>query len=278
MADKKLTTVYQTDDYDKFKFIDGNRPISHAKKIIESIKDIGVLWQPVLVNERFEIIDGQGRFFAMKTLKKPIIYIMQRGLSIKEVRYLNQNATIWVTKDYIHSYAVGNDAKESYKNFEEVKKQFPEFHENIIMKAASERGLSTDRGKVLKTGNYNGMNFDAMNRAIKRLSKLREIANGIGEIKFKNNVYSAIIFCEYIAEVDAEFSIDQLADSLKKNLNLVDAARNMSIAIHNLNYVYNYKRTEKNRYNIIRKYEDTIAEIRAYAGLNTIENMRSKAK
>lgn len=58
MGDKKITTVYQSDDYSKFRLIDGNRPIDHAKKIIESIKEIGMLWQPILVNERFEIIDG----------------------------------------------------------------------------------------------------------------------------------------------------------------------------------------------------------------------------
>ena len=94
MADKKVAVIYETDNYDKFKIIDGNRPIEHAKKIVESIKEIGMLWQPVLVNERFEIIDGQGRYLASKTLGKKILYVVQPGLTIKHARCLNENSTI----------------------------------------------------------------------------------------------------------------------------------------------------------------------------------------
>ena len=120
MTDKKVAIIYETDNYDKFKIIDGNRPIEHAKKIIESIKEIGMLWQPVLVNERFEIIDGQGRYLASKTLGRKILYVVQPGLTIKHARCLNENSTIWKIKDYIHSYAVGSDSKAEFTNFEAV--------------------------------------------------------------------------------------------------------------------------------------------------------------
>lgn len=271
MADKKVTTVYQTDDYKKFKIIDGNRPIDHAKKIIESIKEIGMLWQPILVNERFEIVDGQGRFLAMKTLKLPIIYIKQDGLTIREVRYLNKNATNWKVDDYIHSYAVGDDAKDSYRNLEVVKQQFPEFSQNTVMKAASKYGLNTYRSNVIKDGTYDEMDFVSMNNAIRRLTKLREVAQILPhDYKFKSVLLHGVIFCEYIAETDANFSIDQLIDAIKKNYRYVEPARNISLAISNLNYMYNYKRSEKNRYNIVRKYEDVLAEIRSTSGTNTL--------
>lgn len=262
MGDKKITTVYQSDDYSKFKLIDGNRPIDHAKKIIESIKEIGMLWQPILVNERFEIIDGQGRFLAMKTLKLPIIYIRQDGLTIKEVRYLNKNATNWKVGDYIHSYAVGTDARDSFVNLEVVKKQFPEFSHNIIMRAASEKGIRTNSSGDLKDGSYEGMYFAQMNLAIKRLTKLREIAAYIPtNIRFRTALLNAILFCEYLSEIDANFSIEQLADAIKKNINIVPPARNLRDAIENVDYMYNYKRLNKNRYEILRKYEDIKKEM-----------------
>ena len=277
MGDKKITTVYQSDDYSKFKLIEGNRPIDHAKKIIESIKEIGMLWQPILVNERFEIIDGQGRFLAMKTLKLPIIYIRQDGLTIKEVRYLNKNATNWKVDDYIHSYATGDDARDAYRNLEVVMRQFPEFSQSTIMKAASRYGLNSYHSNAIKSGAYDEMDFTSMNNAIRRLTKLREISNLLpGDYKFKSVLLHGVIFCEYIAEVDANFSIDQLVDSIKKNHKLVEPARNVSLAISNLNYMYNYKRSDKNRYNITRKYEDVISEIRAEAGIRNLKAMRSK--
>ena len=277
MGDKKITSVYQTDDYSKFKLIDGNRPIDHAKKIIESIKEIGMLWQPILVNERFEIIDGQGRFLAMKTLKLPIIYIRQDGLTIKEVRYLNKNATNWKVDDYIHSYATGDDARDAYRNLEVVMRQFPEFSQSTIMKAASKYGLNRYRSDAVKDGTYDEMDFTSMNNAIRRLTKLREISNLLpADYKFKSVLLHGVIFCEYVAEVDANFSIDQLVDSIKKNYKLVEPARNVSLAISNLNYMYNYKRVEKNRYNITRKYEDVLSELRAEAGIKNLKAMRRR--
>lgn len=277
MADKKVTTVYQTDDYGKFKIIDGNRPIDHAKKIIESIKEIGMLWQPILVNERFEIVDGQGRFLAMKTLKLPVIYIKQDGLTIREVRYLNKNATNWKVEDYIHSYATGDDARDAYRNLEVVRRQFPEFSQNTIMKAASKYGLNTYRSNIVKDGTYDEMDFDSMNNAIRRLTKLREVSHVLpDDYKFKSVLLHGVIFCEYIAETDANFSIDQLVDSIKKNYRYVEPARNVSLAISNLNYMYNYKRSEKNRYNIVRKYEDVLYEVRAKSGIKNLKTMREK--
>ncbi len=262
MGDKKIAYVYQTSDYNKFHLIDGNRPIDHAKKIIESIKEIGMLWQPILVNERFEIIDGQGRFLAMKTLGIPVIYIIQNGLDITHVRYLNKNATNWKINDYIHSYATGADSKESFVNLEVVKKQFPEFSQNTIMRAASAKGLSAQGSTDLRNGTYDGMDFAQMNVAIRRLTKLREIATFIPQnLRFRTSLLNAIIFCEYISEVDANFSIDQLTDAIKKNLGIVPLARNLRDAIENVDYMYNYKRLGKNRYDIIRKYEDVKREI-----------------
>lgn len=275
MADKKVTTVYQTDDYSKFKLIDGNRPIEHAKKIIESIKEIGMLYQPVLVNERFEIIDGQGRFLAMKTLGLPIIYIRQDGLTINEVRYLNQNATVWKVRDYVHSYAVGSDSKPSYTNLEVVRKQFPEFAEKIIMKAAGDYGLATNQTSALKDGTYDGMDFEHMNVAIRRLTVLRRFDSIIpGNVLSRTNILFAIIFCIYISEVDANFSILQLEDAVKKNIGSVSVSKSLKDAIHNVNFMYNWKRTGKNRYNIERKYEDISFEIRSKTGKKNVSALR----
>lgn len=262
MADKKITTVYQTDDYSKFRMIDGNRPIAHAKKIIESIKEIGMLWQPILVNERFEVIDGQGRFLAMKTLGLPIIYIRQDGLTIKEVRYLNQNATVWKVNDYIHSYAVGADSKSEFTNFEVVQKQFPEFNIKLIVKAAGDIGLGSTNFDSLKDGTYDKMDLDHMNIAIRRLTKLRKFDTIIPKkYSYRNVLLGAIIFCLYVSEVDANFSVSQLEDAISKNLDLVSPSPNLVDAIANIDYMYNYKRVGKNRYAIKRKYEDSYTEI-----------------
>lgn len=97
-----------------------------------------------------------------------------------------------------------------------------------------------------------------MNLAIRRLTKLRKFNTIIPKkYAYRNVLLGAIVFCIYVSEIDANFSISQLEDAVSKNLDLVSSSPNLSDAIDNLDYMYNYKRTGKNRYAIKRKYEDS---------------------
>lgn len=44
MGDKKITSVYETQEYDRFKIIDGNRELDHVKKVKKSIEKVGYLY------------------------------------------------------------------------------------------------------------------------------------------------------------------------------------------------------------------------------------------
>ena len=46
---------------------------------------------PIIVDEFYRICDGQNRFTACKTLKKPIHYIVVEGLTLDDVQRLNAN-------------------------------------------------------------------------------------------------------------------------------------------------------------------------------------------
>lgn len=107
MTDKQVTSVFETSDYDKFKFMLGNRNInlSSVKKIEESISQNGFKMCPILVNEKFEIVDGQHRFNALKDLGLPIYYVIENGLNIEDCKNLNINAKNWTLDDYVESYA-----------------------------------------------------------------------------------------------------------------------------------------------------------------------------
>lgn len=104
-----------TTDYSKFRFINGNRPITKAnvKNKIDSISSIGYIdGCSILVSkEMFEdtgfyyIIDGQHRFEALKKLKMPIPYSMVSGKPLELIKDLNSNQKSWQIKDYVKMYA-----------------------------------------------------------------------------------------------------------------------------------------------------------------------------
>jgi hypothetical protein len=67
--------IQVTSDYDQFVIMEANREQNrgHIEAIKAAFGEMGNLTrvQPILVNERFEIIDGQHRFIACKELGEP---------------------------------------------------------------------------------------------------------------------------------------------------------------------------------------------------------------
>lgn len=116
MADKIVNQTYVTTDYDKFKFLDTNRFIDkkNLSKLMRSI-DEQQLHIDIIVNENFEIIDGQHRFLACKELKKPIFYKIEEGYTIEEVIRANTAMATWTKKDFLDSFA--KEGLEEYIKF-----------------------------------------------------------------------------------------------------------------------------------------------------------------
>ena len=106
--DPVIATIYETYDYGKFKRFKGNRTdaINRAKKIAASVAKIGYIKEAaVIVNEKFEIIDGQARFEYCKSNSLPITYVIVKGLGIEECKNMNLAHTVWHLTDYIACYA-----------------------------------------------------------------------------------------------------------------------------------------------------------------------------
>lgn len=98
--------TYRTFDYEVFKPLEGNRPVlaSRVEKIFKSIKDHGYIYNPIVVNEKMEIIDGQGRKEALQKANLPIDYVIAPGTGLEQCVALNSSTTQWTIKDYIDSY------------------------------------------------------------------------------------------------------------------------------------------------------------------------------
>lgn len=102
------TRLSWTNDASVFIKLLGNRSVTsdRVERIKRSIQTIGFLPVPIIVNEKYEIIDGQGRVQAIKELGiSPVPYIVCKGAGINECISMNINATRWSTRDYISSYA-----------------------------------------------------------------------------------------------------------------------------------------------------------------------------
>jgi hypothetical protein len=109
-----VNMVYKTDELSIFKTIDGNRVpnLQHIKRLADSIKTYGMKCNPILVNEKMQVIDGQHRLMAAKEVGTFVYYIILNGYNLSEVHTLNLNQKNWTKKDYMEGYA--NMGIESY--------------------------------------------------------------------------------------------------------------------------------------------------------------------
>mgnify|MGYP003656433990 FL=1 len=104
---QEVGKVYFTKDLNGFKIMDGNRipNLNHIRRISGSMKENGVLMNPIIVNELYEVVDGQHRLAAARENSKGIYYIIAKDYSLKEVHSLNLNQKNWTSKDYMQGYA-----------------------------------------------------------------------------------------------------------------------------------------------------------------------------
>jgi hypothetical protein len=102
---KIIGQIYEEDNYEVFIRLFDNRNVlsNRLQKLIVSISEKWVL-NPIIVNEKMEIIDGQGRFEALKSLGKPIPYIIAEGADGNDCRRMNKYNTTWKPLDFAISY------------------------------------------------------------------------------------------------------------------------------------------------------------------------------
>lgn len=104
---QEVNKVYKTSDLSIFKSIHGNRVpnLQHIKRLVHSIRNHGMKCNPILVNEKLEVIDGQHRLMAAKQAETFVYYIVINGYSLNEVHTLNLNQKNWAKQDFMDGYA-----------------------------------------------------------------------------------------------------------------------------------------------------------------------------
>src|SRR4051812_23470600 len=99
--------VYYTKDYDRFRFVKGNRDVDHARvrKIINDIHSgLDILrYCPLLTVENgefLEVDDGQHRLEVCKKLGSYVWYVLAEDLTIEDIARINSVTERWKTSDF----------------------------------------------------------------------------------------------------------------------------------------------------------------------------------
>lgn len=238
----------ESTDYEKFKFLDGNRRIrnAHVKSLIKSMKD-KLLDTVILVNENFELIDGQHRFLALKELGLKIRYQIKPGYGLPEAQLYNINNFIWNTKDYAYSYQ-----DRGFKDYDTLiwfqKKYNLPFNICIaFLGNTKKRQISL---KDLKEGKFTLNSVAKATQMADLILKIERYFDGARLSQFCMAIYYIFTFVDAF---DPGLMIHRISNN---SLKLTRQATIMAY-IDRLEYIYNYRATSNVIY-FLREISDAM--------------------
>lgn len=242
---KIIAQVFEEENYDCFRRLPDNRDVlgQRINKLLASIKERYVL-NPIIVNERMEIIDGQGRFEACKALGKPIHYIISPGANSDDCRRMNKYNTKWSTLDFAKSYAKAGVA--SYKNLLLACKK-TELSIGRVLRLAN-HGTKPSKGTHVEMSLYEKglLEFDTSD-----VEKVVEIKAKIAEIKdalqFTGRVNDA--FCTAIKVISETngYDHDRMIRNCKAQRSSFAQMSRLVDQLIEFERIYNYKTRQSNK-------------------------------
>ena len=226
--------IKKTLNYEKFSFINGNREINNLQvtRLTKSIKTKHIEI-PIIVNERLDIIDGQHRYCALKSLRLPSTYIKKEGLGLIDVTTLNTNTKNWGHIDFMHSYA--NNGLKDYILYREFKNKYNFGHTvNLALLTGGENKI-----EAFKEGAFK----------IKSITTAMINADKINEVQNYYKGYKRRAFIRALLKLfkNPDYKHDEFIKKLRyKSISLVDCTSEQEY-LKVIEHIYNYNRKNKVR-------------------------------
>jgi hypothetical protein len=234
---KQTHQVHTTTDYFLFKSIEGNRNknLLHINRLKDSMTE-KYLFTVIIVNENYEIIDGQHRFEVIKELNLPMHYIICDGYGLNEVHLLNQNSKNWNSDDYLEAYC--NLNYPHYLNYAIFKDRY-KFGHSVCMAIANNiaSGANTAHVKDFYKGEFLFKDF-------KKACSLAEKIEILGQYYEGNKRRSFVLAMLQLFKND-NFEFTELLQKLKTQPTALVDCSNTTQYISLIEEIYNYRRKVK---------------------------------
>ncbi len=243
---------FETKNYDEFAFMDGNRLIveSNVKRFMKIIEENNlhdeVEVNPMKVNGKWVIVDGQHRFLAHKRLGISVpCVVKRRNVELKGIIDINTVRKQWNMLDRVKSWAtLGN------KNYQRLLDIWTELNAIHAVPVGTVAKLAQGS---LANSSISGQKANLSDGSWEFLSDEKHIRKVFNEclkfVPFHEKVMSdTFVHCiQTLMTNQPGFDIKRMYSSVKSNPHkFVRAARKQDM-LRNLEDVYNFNRTHDNR-------------------------------
>jgi hypothetical protein len=231
-----VNQVLMTTDYDLFQNISGNRHINklHLNRLKTSMQE-KYLAVPIIVNDKYQIIDGQHRYEAAKDLGKPIYYIKIDGLKLPDIHRLNTNSKNWGADDYLDGY---------------VELGYPEYIRYKAFKEKYKFGHDETKALLSGTKTADGHQVNGFKEGSFRIKDLKEAEVNAEKILLVGEYYDGIkrrSFVKAMIELfrNVQYNHAQFLKKLKFQRDSLIDCTNAKQYITLIEEIYNYKSAKK---------------------------------
>ena len=217
------TQVRYTTDYSKFVEMQDNRDTDdkHIAELVVNIRKRGQL-QPILINEKNQVLDGQSRLKACKLLGIPVMYLLSYKTTIKDVILINTTQKSWVNLDYLKCFSHENHWNHlEYRKINKFKKDYP-IKFDVIIFLLSGKFLNSSSGNYMKEfqlGNFEVSDLEKAQRQGARLLKIKAFAPRLVQV-------GKFVRAFFIVATCADFSYATAYNQLEKNFGMFERATN----------------------------------------------------
>ena len=228
--------VHTTTDYFLFKPIDGNRNknLLHINRLKKSMAE-NYLFTVIIVNEDYEIIDGQHRFHVIKELGLQLHYIVCEGYKLEEVHILNQNSKTWNADDYLTGYC--NLGNENYLQYKKFKQKYGFGHNECMAMLSGRNAIGGSIVQDFKDGSFKVTSLEEAEHVAEKIWLFKDVYDGF---KRRSFVYAMLYlfdkpqfeFTEFLQKVKLQPSALTDCSDAKQYISLIEE-------------IYNYRRREK---------------------------------
>lgn len=242
---REITDIvtYVTKDYDGFKKLLGNRDVTEERvsAIIKSVEKVGQMLSPILINEKNEVIDGQGRLMAFERLNLPIYYHIQKNAGIDECIAMNIKMKNWKTEDFVKSFAVRGF--KDYQTLVDLQEKYP-YHS--LLTIARIMTLTLDHGGVekrLKKGDYKILNESLGKSCLIFLDSLHDYVETL--TCRKTTVYDVLSGLFFNKLIDTNRMIEQFKSYSNVHSSYIGDVESCLDALQD---IYNYRKRTQIRF------------------------------
>jgi hypothetical protein len=237
--------VYSTKEYSIFKKLHGNRDVLEFRKkqLIESISERGWIRNPIVVNEKMEVIDGQGRLEALQELGMAVEYVVASGATIDDCVALNIKQSNWRLIDYVNCFA--DMGKSDYITLLSLYGKYQYLTESCVNTLA---GRGNTDGKVtgpeIKSGNFTFYDRETLYELLEFTDKcMGFVGNGMGRVRHWCAVFKFVFYCKkipndvFLERLERNRAFIKPTATLKQTLECVEQINNFGAKKHKIYFI-----------------------------------------